>query len=305
MASPFVLLCRRSGFLGTLDDFHVLIASNMDQFLLFGDSITQYAFTRNKGDAFGAELADAYIRRLDIVNRGLSGYNTRQALQVLPKIIPSPACARLRFMTVFFGANDARLPQDAVAAAQGVPQLQHVPLSEYVANLRAILTHPAVRAHENVRLLLITPPPVDERQLHVDAARAGYVDIAAPPAPTRNAATTASYAQAVRDVGRELSIEVVDLWTAMIRLAGGDALITAHGSLDKSQPALIGAASCPVNDVLQSFLADGLHLTKVGYQVLYSEVMRTIERRWPDQMPDRLKFTLPTWQDETAWATMP
>lgn len=130
----------------------------MDQFILFGDSITQQAFTE-EGTPFGARLSDAYIRKLDIVNRGLSGYNTTQALEILPKVMPTPAQARVRLMWIFFGANDARLPN-----TPGGPQ-QHVPLEKYKDNLREIATHPCILAHEGIRLILVTPPPVDERML--------------------------------------------------------------------------------------------------------------------------------------------
>lgn len=130
----------------------------MDQFILFGDSITQQAFTA-EGIPFGARLSDAYIRKLDIVNRGLSGYNTTQALQILPRIMPKPSQARVRVMWIFFGANDARLPN-----TPGGPQ-QHVPLEKFKDNLRAIALHPCVLAHEGIELILVTPPPVDERML--------------------------------------------------------------------------------------------------------------------------------------------
>ena len=78
----------------------------------------------------GPQLADAYVRKLDIINRGLSGYNTRQALAILPQVIPSPQQARIRFLTIFFGANDARLP-DTLPEPQ-----QHVPLEEFMENMR-------------------------------------------------------------------------------------------------------------------------------------------------------------------------
>ena len=83
----------------------------MDWFLLFGDSLIQQAF----GDTtfLGPALSEAYIRRLDVINRGFSGYNTTQALAILPKFVPSPEQSRVRFMLIFFGANDARLPQTA------------------------------------------------------------------------------------------------------------------------------------------------------------------------------------------------
>ena len=39
----------------------------MDQFVLFGDSITQHSFSQQNGFAFGAELSDQYARRLDVI----------------------------------------------------------------------------------------------------------------------------------------------------------------------------------------------------------------------------------------------
>jgi len=54
----------------------------MEQFILFGDSITQGSFAQQRGFAFGAELVDKYARRLDVINRGHNGYNTAQGLKV-------------------------------------------------------------------------------------------------------------------------------------------------------------------------------------------------------------------------------
>jgi lysophospholipase L1-like esterase len=256
----------------------------MEQFLLLGDSITQQAFSQDRGTAFGAALSDAYIRRLDIINRGLSGYNTRQALQVLPQIIPPPSHARIRLMTIFFGANDARLPN-----TPGGPQ-QHIPIEEFRQNLRAIVNHPLVRAHPDIGLILITPPPVDERKsLSCDKVK----DPKCGDVHRRRAPVTAAYAQAVRDLGRETDLPVIDLWTAMIAKAGG----TAPGDDDL----IVGDAAAPVSVDLQNLLEDGLHLSAAGYRVLYSELMALIEKRWPELTPAGMQFALPTWSDETAW----
>lgn len=48
------------------------------------------------------------VRKCDVVNRGLSGYNTRWAKIVLPRVIPS-AVSHIAAVTVFFGANDCAL----------------------------------------------------------------------------------------------------------------------------------------------------------------------------------------------------
>lgn len=70
--------------------------------------------------------------------RGYSGYNTRWALKILERVFPAggveggeeePPLA----ITVFFGANDACLPDRCSA-------FQHVPLDEYKQNLLSIVS---------------------------------------------------------------------------------------------------------------------------------------------------------------------
>ncbi|EGP89416.1 unnamed protein product [Zymoseptoria tritici ST99CH_3D1] len=254
----------------------------MDQFVLFGDSITQQACCQDLGFAFAAALADTYIRTLDVVNRGLSGYNSRQALQIVPRALPSPSQARVRFLAIFFGANDARLPD-----TPGGPQ-QHVPLDEYTANLKSIVNHPVVLAHEGVKLILITPPPVDERMcLANDKAN----DPSYPDVIKRKADITAKYAAAVRDIGREEGIKVIDFWSALILHSGG--------SVEDAVPT--GSMELPRNVKLQAFLRDGLHLSPAGYRVLFDELMSLIGQEYPEEMPDKLPFVLPRWDDEKAW----
>lgn len=81
--------------------------------------------------------------------RGYSGYNTRWALMVKEKVFP-PAPAECgdgpAAVTVFFGANDACLP-DRYGG------FQHVPLDEYKQNLLAIV------AFLKVQLIKKPEPP--------------------------------------------------------------------------------------------------------------------------------------------------
>jgi hypothetical protein len=76
-------------------------------------------------------------------------------MYLLNDVFPAGTPAPL-FTTIFLGANDAvKLEFNA---------RQHVPLSEYVANLRLIVRHiqalgsPTHPAH----ILLLAPPPIDE-----------------------------------------------------------------------------------------------------------------------------------------------
>jgi hypothetical protein len=76
-----------------------------DQIILFGDSLTQRSWDLDQG-GIGARLAstsilkcaitaafqrlhnaaDLYVRKLDILNRGFSGYNTDWALPVWEQV---------------------------------------------------------------------------------------------------------------------------------------------------------------------------------------------------------------------------
>lgn len=258
----------------------------MDQFILFGDSITQQSFSQSQPGtfAFGAALSDAYARKLDVVNRGLSGYCTVQAYRALPLCLPEPEQARVRFLLIFFGANDAR-----IAGSPGGPD-QTVPVADYKQNLRWIVDHPAVKAHEGCKVILVTTPPIDERKC-MRSDQEKYPALAMQRVLRRTAVNTATYAQAVRDLGAEHDIPVLDIWTAMMARAG-------HSRHDGMMPGSLGA---PANETLQSFLHDGLHFSGEGYRVLYGELMGMIERTWPEEMPARLKMRLPAWDDGRAW----
>ena len=136
------------------------MALRRTKIVLFGDSITQQAFS-TKHSGWAAAVNDAYQRKVDIVNRGYSGYNTRWASQLVHEVSShfasgSPANGR-DILTIFFGANDASL-------ADGTAAAQHVPIAEYKANLGKLIDF--VRSDHGSRapqIVLITPPPVHER----------------------------------------------------------------------------------------------------------------------------------------------
>uniref|UniRef100_A0A8D2HNP5 1-alkyl-2-acetylglycerophosphocholine esterase n=1 Tax=Urocitellus parryii TaxID=9999 RepID=A0A8D2HNP5_UROPR len=112
----------------------------------------QFSFQQG---GWGASLADKLVRRCDVLNRGFSGYNTRWAKIILPRLIrkgnnlDNPVV-----VTIFFGANDSALKDEN-------PK-QHIPLEEYVANLKSMVQYlKSVDVPEH-RVILITPPPLCE-----------------------------------------------------------------------------------------------------------------------------------------------
>ncbi|CAN6683454.1 unnamed protein product [Malus baccata var. baccata] len=171
---------------------------------LFGDSITEESF----GDGgWGASLAHHFSRTVDVVLRGYSGYNTRWALKVLERVFPGggveggeeePPLA----VTVFFGANDACLPDRCSA-------FQHVPLDEYKQNLLSIVSFLKKR-WPSTHILLITPPPIDED----GRLRFPYIDNPLNQ-PERTNKAAGAYSEACISVARESGIPVIDLWTKM------------------------------------------------------------------------------------------
>lgn len=131
---------------------------------------------------------------------------------------------------IFFGANDACLPG----------QSQHVPLDQYCQSLKLLCLHPSVAAH-HAKIILVTPPPVNEYQMTVTDALTGCTT------PRRTAANTRKYADACRGVGEELNLPVVDLWRAFMSKTGW-----------KEGEPLAGSRDVERNEVLQSLLRDGM-----------------------------------------------
>lgn len=122
---------------------------------------------------------------------------------------------------------------------------QHVPQDRYKANLRKLITHPAVAAHKP-HVILVTPPPLNEYACEANDRTKGINE------PRRFANTTADYAQRVRDLAKELKSEgvdiaLLDLWTVMIQQAGWT----------PGQTPLPGSKELPENVFLKLLLHDG------------------------------------------------
>ncbi|KAM0874337.1 hypothetical protein ACQ4PT_037495 [Festuca glaucescens] len=204
--------------------------------VLFGDSITEQSFASG---GWGAALANHFGRQADVVLRGLSGYNTRWALKVLDRAMEGAAneSADPAAVTVFFGANDASLPDQQQAH-------QHVPLEEYQTNLRAICAY-FKNKWPSAAIILITPPPIHEPARIRDM----YGDNAPSRQPERTNEAAGTYAQACIAVAKELDHPVIDIWTQMQQFP----------------------------DWQTSALCDGLHFTPFGNKILFDEVLKTLE----------------------------
>ena len=230
---------------------HDHVPGNRPRIVLFGDSITEQSF----GDGgFGAALADKYRRHADVLLRGYSGYNSRDAVALLKHVFPLDDPTPPVLVTVCFGANDAVKETSAMADVQGCP------LAEYAENLRAILNHLA-RLDPPPRVLVMTPPPVnaqrwkrtcDENQYHDD------------PTPDRDLNRTGRYAHAALGVARAFASK------AKAGAENRDPFDVAGLNLfDK----LLG-----VDGWEETLLSDGLHLSKDGYELVTALIVDALER---------------------------
>jgi len=251
--------------------------SSYPQFLLVGDSLLEFSTHLTSGFSFTAALQSRYIRRLDVINRGFSGYNTSHILEILSRIIPDPAFAEVKYILILLGSNDACLPLS--------PTKQHVPLHQFAKNLQAIIHHSSITAH-NPRIILVTPPPVEETLCEaIDASKGLPL--------CRHAAVTAKYAQAVRDMGKTAgdNVTVVDLWTTIMDEA------VSQRCTDASSNELPGVRALGVNECLAGLMHDGLHLSAKGYQIFWDELMNTLERKWPNDTPEKQDYVFPNWRE--------
>ncbi|KAK3997244.1 SGNH hydrolase-type esterase domain-containing protein [Cladorrhinum sp. PSN332] len=255
------------------------MAASYPQIVLFGDSLFQGAVDVNNGFSFQAALQAQVLRRFDVINRGLSGYNTSNALSVLPQIFPPPVPGgpKLEYLFVLFGANDASvtLPTNR----------QHVPLDKYKANLAKIISHPNITAHKP-KIFLITPPPLDQIRITQLDLAAGH------PSATRYTKISAKYSDAVRQVAAENPhVVLIDLWKALM-----DVAIAKTPGHDANGPSL-GDPEGGVRGYLEHLLPDGLHLSSESYRIFYDIVRPHIGSEWAGTRDeDRVAYILPDWR---------
>ncbi|PBP17839.1 ubiquitin carboxyl-terminal hydrolase 19 [Diplocarpon rosae] len=249
------------------------------QLILLGDSIFQNTQLLRDGFSFQAGLQERaltgfryqmdhilsrshFISLHFIFSHHNSGYNTANISVILPHLIPSTSAARVDYLLLLLGSNDACLPDN--------PTGQHVPLEKYRANLEGILTHPSIIAHDPT-ILLVTPPPINEVHLQEQDFAKGQAAV------SRHQAVTAKYADVVRHIAEDATnkkVVLVDLWAALMKEA---ARFTPNYVDDGT---IIGSLEKGDNQGLRALLNDGLHLTGAGYRVFLDEVVPFVGPEW-------------------------
>ncbi|KAG2483419.1 hypothetical protein HYH03_017726 [Edaphochlamys debaryana] len=238
-----------------------VVSPSRPRIILFGDSLTERGFEVPGG--WANSLAYNYSRRADIVNRGLSGYNTRWAVKAMPYVYgtkSAPPGSEVLFTTLFFGANDAARLEGPAHSAR-----QHVSVDEYGKNLREMVAY--VRSCRVQRVVLLTPPPVWEpgRKAHQisrmgEEARDWPLD--------RTAEHTAPYAREAAAVAADLGVPCLDL----------------HSLLQQE------------DQWGERLLVDGLHFTPAGQERLWALLRELLAKEWPEIRPEVLPMHFPPWE---------
>ena len=258
------------------------------QIVTVGDSITDYG---GRPDGWVSLLSSHYLRKADVFNRGYGGYNTDDYLHLLhqhlahgsfpftPTLTPlaSSTPHYQQLVTLYLGTNDA-------ARDTSTSDLrQHVPLPQFRTNLRLLVARlvpeyaafltplTSVSQYPSTRtaLILITPTQMDAEAW---AAR----NTGPPPTATASSAKgrtneiTLQYVEVVREVARDWSVPLLDLWDRTGQEANGE-----WGHLDK----------------------DGLHLNAKGNRVVYEGVLQVVGAEYPELDVRQLMADAPLYTD--------
>ena len=197
--------------------------------LLLGDSQTQLAC---QAGGWAQQLAEEFVRRADVINRGFSGYNTRMLQTILPDVVTSNLLDRAKIVCIFLGSNDASI-------VEANPE-QSVPVEEFGENLLKIISFLLSKGVSKDALVIISPPPVlPEKWTAALNLRPG------PSLPNcKSNDLTKSFAKECREVAKRFNLTFVDLFSHMMD---------------------------PSNKInLHSALSDGLHLGKEGHDALFA-----------------------------------
>lgn len=202
---------------------------------------------------------------MDVINRGMSGYNTSQCLFQLPQAFlpPGPNVAPIAYVIILLGANDAVI--NGPTANQGIA------LSNYRDNLATIATHPIFTAH-GASILIVTPPPLNE--IHTSKLDLAWGHAA----PIRTAKRSAAYSQAAREVAVQTGATVIDLWKGIMNRAVEMCPEWKDGKM--KGPPWLGDPDCGLQGGLKELLPDGLHMNGEAYQILASLILKHIHPEW-------------------------
>ncbi|KAL7469350.1 hypothetical protein ACHAXS_009608 [Conticribra weissflogii] len=273
--------------------------------ILIGDSITEQGSSHSQG--WVTDLSIRYGRRVDVINRGMNGYNSRWGLACLPlileEILGPPDSNHCNFdLGVSVRGHDRRngskldeeqkKPQKKICQNSNEqipmqqPRISHPQytfLIGYGANDSCLADgahsrhHVAVEEYSSnlkqmVELIQSWKDPSISDTIAVGLVTPPPCDTDIQSKSRDNENMTKLYAEECIKVANELGIPVVDLWNGMqLPIRDDDAL--RDEMIKKEEEAFVK------NSKWKSvYLSDGLHLTPMGNYRMYQLVVEILDR---------------------------
>ncbi|EGW33676.1 uncharacterized protein SPAPADRAFT_59046 [Spathaspora passalidarum NRRL Y-27907] len=246
-----------------------------DKFILFGDSITQFSNSQQDGFAFQPAIQDLYQRKLDVINRGYSGYNSNHAREILPEILKAElnsAKDNVKLLTIFFGTNDAFQIEDETN------KVQSVEVEKYKENLNAMVE---LALANNIKPVIVGPGIHDCKRV-----RLFFTDRPTEKAPVTNKRLL-DYSNAAKEVAAKHKVAFVDTWNAFREYGGW----TEQQLFDAT-----GLGEWEVG-TLEHLVPDGVHFSPLAYKILYEKLIEAIDKNYPELNADKLPEKLSYWRD--------
>ncbi|XP_077491282.1 isoamyl acetate-hydrolyzing esterase 1 homolog isoform X1 [Amblyomma americanum] len=162
---------------------------------LLGDTLTQFSF---RMCAWGQIIAESYS-------------STRAWRHTLPLVLGPEDAAYTASVVVMLGTSDSAEPRD--------PEGSHVPLEEYAENLQRMLDYLMACGIPEDKVILVTPPPIDEQLWLANAKRQGKDT-------HRTLVSVTMYAKECASVGSRRGVKVVDAHSEFLKDAHWSRLLS-------------------------------------------------------------------------------
>lgn len=245
-----------------------------------------------------------YLRRISIVHRGFSGYNSEHARYILPKVIEAEHSEKSKIkiavsiyivfdsikkiktnkkyiyvmQTIFFGSNDATDPSS----------IQHVSPERFEENIRFCAQQ---LLNIEAKVILVGPGPHDEEHPN-NFARA--TEINEGKKNPRNTLQNLQYTKIVEKIAKELDVGFINLWVLFLESVGWK---KEEGEEENKIPGKITEGSDVSDRRVEHLLNDGLHFTGEGYRVWYEGLLEVIRTKYPEFIPANMPFLYREWGD--------
>ncbi|KAL3779577.1 hypothetical protein HJC23_005089 [Cyclotella cryptica] len=266
--------------------------------IAIGDSITEQGSAHANG--WVTSLSIRYSRRLDVLNRGLNGYNTRWGKECLPLIlgeILGPSASSVGDRSAYITdvqskiisqnhrdeasscANDhcSDKDQQQQISTELPPYSQYTFLIAFGANDSCLpdgtCSRNHVPLHEYSSNLKDMIQMIQSWTLPLSPNSVSVALLTPPPCNTQVVSTsrhnenvTKLYAEECIQVGEDMNVPVVDLWNGM------------QIPIDKDGQGSVDDLTKYGDTWKHEYLSDGLHLTPLGNYKMFQLVVQMLER---------------------------